>query len=257
MLNLELQAPKLPTDYLRMISTQQENLKLKLQSNSLYLSACLKDPLTLQDICKDNQSLLIDSGATKNFVDEHEAKRLQLPTEKLKQPIRVTLIDGNESVAGMITHTTTLQLQFDDGTEQTEKFYLTKIDEEHPWVLGYDWLKRRNPKINWSEPSIKLDRNHEKARVIRLFGAREKPNKEMSEEEHLQRIQSQKRNNNIPIFGHTTRQQNTSKVTIVPKRRPEGYVQNLRAHRFLKLAEEEKLPITILHICTATSEKGN
>ena len=82
MLNLEHTAPNEPPGmYLRMISTHNESLKLKLQANSLYLSAHLKDPKTLQDISSQNQSLLIDSGATKNFVDEQEAKRLQLPTE--------------------------------------------------------------------------------------------------------------------------------------------------------------------------------
>ena len=141
MLNLGSNAPHPNTETFRMISTRSENLKLKLQANSLYLSAHLKDPISQKDISPDNQSFLIDSGATKNFVDEQEAKRLKIPIEKLNQPIRVTLIDSNDSIAGVITHTSTLQLRFDDGTEQLEKFYLTKIDEEHPWVLGYDWLK--------------------------------------------------------------------------------------------------------------------
>jgi hypothetical protein len=122
-----------------MIFTKTENLKLKLQSNSLYLSAQVKDPQMQEEISKDNQSFLIDSGTTKNFVNEQEAKHLNLPIDRLTQPIRVTLIDGNNSIAGVITHTTTLQLRFDDGTKQIEKFYLTKIDKEHPWVLGYDW----------------------------------------------------------------------------------------------------------------------
>ena len=142
MLNLVSNAPQsLSSETLRMISTHSENLKLKLQANSLYLSAQLKDPNMQKDISPDNQSFLIDSGATKNFVDEQEAKRLKIPTEKLNQPIRVTLIDGNDSIAGVITYTSTLQLRFDDGTEQLERFYLTKIDKEHLWVLGYDWLK--------------------------------------------------------------------------------------------------------------------
>jgi hypothetical protein len=67
--------------------TSNESLKLKLQANSLYLPALLKDPLTLQDISCNNQNLLINSGATKNFVDEQEAKQLQLPMEKLNQSI--------------------------------------------------------------------------------------------------------------------------------------------------------------------------
>ena len=107
----------------------------------MYLSAHLKDLISQKDTSPNNQSFLIDSGATKNFIDEQEAKRLKIPIEKLNQPIRVTLIDGNDSIAGVITHTSTLQLCFDDGTEQLEKFYLTKIDKERPWVLGYDWLK--------------------------------------------------------------------------------------------------------------------
>jgi hypothetical protein len=170
MMNQDPEAPDTSTtQHLQMISASNESLKLKLQANSLYLPALLKDPSMLQDISRNNQNLLIDSGATKNFVDEQEAKRLQLPTEKLHQSIRVTLIDGNDSIAGLITHTPTLQLLFKDGTKQMEKFYLTKIDEEHPWILGYDWLRRHNPEINWSEPSIILDRNQEKARAIRLF----------------------------------------------------------------------------------------
>jgi hypothetical protein len=100
-------------------------LKLKLQANSLYISARLQDPTTLQDISRKMQSLLIDSGATQNFVDIEEAKQLQLPTERLNQSVRVPLIDGNDSVAGLITHTTTLQLIFDNGSEHLEKFYLT------------------------------------------------------------------------------------------------------------------------------------
>ena len=138
MLNLASNTPHPNTETFHMISTRSENLKLKLQANSFYLSAHLKDPITQKDISPNNQSFLIDSGATKNSVDEQEAKCLRIPIEKLNQPIRVTLIDGNDSIAGVITHTSTLQLCFDNGTEQLEKFYLTKIDEEHPWVLGYD-----------------------------------------------------------------------------------------------------------------------
>jgi hypothetical protein len=128
----EITPVKSINESLQMIFTKNKNLKLKLQSNSLYLSAQVKDPQTQEEISRNNQSFLIDSGATKNFVDEQEAKRLNLPIDRLTQPIRVTLIDGNDSIAGVITHTTTLQLRFDDGTEQIEKFYLTKIDEEHP-----------------------------------------------------------------------------------------------------------------------------
>ena len=267
MLNLEPSAPNLPpNEQIRGISVPNESLKLKLQANSLYITAILQDPQTLQDISRDTQSLLIDSGATRNFVDINEAKRLRLPIDRLNQPIRVTLIDGNDSIAGLITHTTTLQLKFDDGSEQLEKFYLTKIDEEHPWVLGYDWLRRRNPEINWSEPSIIFDRNAEKARAIRLF---ESPPKTESNEsckgeikggektdidEQIRRIQNKKRKK-PPDKSQTPR--NTprkSKRKVIPTRRTKHYVQRIRATKFVQLVEDEDLPVMMLHIRAVTSE---
>jgi hypothetical protein len=176
----------------------------------------VKDPQK-QEISKDNQSFLIDSDATKNFVNEQEAKCLNLPIDRLTQPIRVTLIDGNNSIAGVITHTTTLQLCFDDGTEQIEKFYLTKIDEEHPWVLGYDWLHRRNPEINWSKPSIVLDRNYEKARAIRLYETltQARNQETINPEEQYQHIKTNKHNDKVPLFGHQNLKNMTYKTKII------------------------------------------
>jgi hypothetical protein len=268
MMNQDPAAPDTsPTQHLQMISTSNEGLKLKLQANSLYLPALLKDPSMLQDISRNNQNLLINSGATKNFVDEQEAKRLQLPTEKLNQSIRVTLIDGNDSIAGLITHTTLLQLLFEDGTEQIEKFYLMKIDKEHPWILGYDWLRRRNPEINWSEPSIILDRNQEKARAIRLFETRDQAsncsenisNKEnlnfQDTEDQIQRISDRKQKKGVPLFGTTTVKEPIGKK-ITPLHETKDFVQNLKAQEFLKLVDEEDLPVTLFHIHAANAEKG-
>jgi hypothetical protein len=63
-MNQDPAAPKISLiQYLQMISTSNESLKLKLQENSLYLPALLKDPSTLQDISCNNQNLLTDSGA--------------------------------------------------------------------------------------------------------------------------------------------------------------------------------------------------
>ena len=266
MLNPEEYAPNLPPhEHIRGVITQNESLKLQLQANSLYISAKVQDPQTLQNISRNSQNLLIDSGATRNFVDDIEAKRLQLPIEKLNQPIRVTLIDGNDSVAGLITHYTTVQLTFDDGSRQLEKFYLTKIDEEHPWVLGYDWLRRRNPEINWSEPSIILDRSCERARAIKLFDTPQtittdencKGDLEGGEkneiEEQIQRIQAKKRHKKPTISKPTRQKPSKSKRKVLPTRRNKNYVQRIRAIRFAQLIEEEELPVMILHIRAANT----
>jgi hypothetical protein len=77
----EIASVKLINKSLQMIFTKNKNLKLKLQSNSLYLSAQVKDPQMQENISKNNQSFLIDSGAIKNFVDKQEAKCSNLPID--------------------------------------------------------------------------------------------------------------------------------------------------------------------------------
>jgi hypothetical protein len=52
----EIALVKSINESLWMIFTKNENLKLKLQSNSLYLTAQVKDPQTQEEISKNNQS---------------------------------------------------------------------------------------------------------------------------------------------------------------------------------------------------------
>jgi hypothetical protein len=62
--------------------------------------------------------------------------------------MQVTLIDGKDSSEGSICHFIRVKLKFDNNVEQEEIFFLTKIDANHPWILGYEWLKQRNPLID-------------------------------------------------------------------------------------------------------------
>ena len=116
----------------------------------------------------------------------------------------------------------------------------------------------------WSEPSIILDRDHEKARAIRLFETQEQASnssnnisdKEKSiiqdTEDQIRRIQDRKRNKGVPLFGTTTTKK-FIRLKSTPIQETKGYVQNLRAQEFLKLVKEEDLPVTLLHIRAASA----
>ena len=47
---------------------------------------------------------LLDSGATKNFMDERMVQRLRIGKQTIKTPRRVFNVDGMENRCGMLTH---------------------------------------------------------------------------------------------------------------------------------------------------------
>ena len=53
---------------------------------------------------------LVDSGATKNFLNLHYAKWLRLPIKKLLQPRKLFNMDGTENKAGQLQYYTDLQV---------------------------------------------------------------------------------------------------------------------------------------------------
>ena len=161
-------ATEAPTDRIRGIKDTPDRLQLELQWNSLYIYASLTllGP-TIKSLSLKTH-LLIDSGATRNFVNTRTVQELGIPVETLEKPIQVILIDGKGSSEGDIRHFIRAKLEFDNGITQEETFFLTKIDDNHPWILGYEWLRRRNPLIDWSKPSLQFNQGEEKCRAITL-----------------------------------------------------------------------------------------
>jgi hypothetical protein len=162
------QTTEAPPERIRGIKIDNDNLQLKLHWNSLYIHTSIIMN-GLNNIPHTSYThLLIDSGATRNFVNTDTIIQLGIPVETLENPIQVTLIDGKGSTEGKIQHFIHVTLEFDNTLRQEEIFFLTKIDVNHPWILGYEWLKRRNPLINWSTPSIQFNQGTENCRAIQL-----------------------------------------------------------------------------------------
>ncbi|THV06360.1 hypothetical protein K435DRAFT_587280, partial [Dendrothele bispora CBS 962.96] len=94
---------------------------------------------------------LIDSGASRSFIDYDEAKKFTSKLRKLEQPISLTLFDGNSTSAGRITHLLKATLIFEDGTSHQEDLLITKLHPAARIVLGLTWLQKYNPSINWTK----------------------------------------------------------------------------------------------------------
>src|SRR5258707_6155688 len=95
---------------------------------------------------------LLDSGSSHCFVDELFAKKNKLSLSNLPSTIPLGLFDG--STRNSVSHKTTIPLTFSTGETHRMEFYVTKLDKGYSIVLGYDWLVRHNPSIDWAETKV-------------------------------------------------------------------------------------------------------
>jgi hypothetical protein len=97
--------------------------------------------------------VLIDSGATENFIDERTARRWELPMCDLVYPRKVFNVDSTENCNGMIIKSCMLRVR--RGEKQAcQRFYITNLGDNHI-LLGYPWLEEFNPDINWKAGAMK------------------------------------------------------------------------------------------------------
>ena len=101
---------------------------------------------------KADEEALIDSGATDNFIDEVTWKRLRIGRTSLKEPLLLHNVDGTENRQGQLTHFCWLRIRH-DGRERLMKFYITSLGRDCI-LLGYPFLKRYNPTINWKKGTM-------------------------------------------------------------------------------------------------------
>ena len=108
----------------------------------------LKIPTLLQSLHKKaEKEVLVDSGATDNFISTRVLKQMKIGTLQLKKPWTIWNINGTHNKAGAITHFVDLQVRCGT-TIKDMKFLVTDLGEDKI-VLGYPWLVAFKPKIDW------------------------------------------------------------------------------------------------------------
>src|SRR5260370_38018338 len=82
----------------------------------------------------ETEKALIDSRATKNFIDPRTVSRMKLPTKKLDRDRTIHNIDRTTNSAGKITWKCILNVQT-RGQNKEQEFFITN--------LGQDWFVLR------------------------------------------------------------------------------------------------------------------
>ena len=116
----------------------------------------MKIPVSFQTTyARADKQILVDSGATDNFVHPRLIRRLALGTQKLEHPRKIWNIDGTNNKAGQITEYVDLSVQ--TGKNQNKmRFLVTDLGHED-LILGYPWLATFEPKFSWANGTINTE----------------------------------------------------------------------------------------------------
>lgn len=95
---------------------------------------------------------LIDSGSDLNFMDEDLVQQLGIQIKTLPDPIRAHVLDGRP-LEGIRHQSVPVRMVMAGNHHETVQFYVLQ-SPRHPLVLGYPWLRRHNPHIDWTSGVI-------------------------------------------------------------------------------------------------------
>ena len=128
---------------------------------------------------------MIDSGATDNLLTPTLAQRLGLKVQKLQIPKPILTVDGSLHKQGKITDYVNLNLRLGQQTH-CQKFYIATLGQDRV-ILGYPFLQRFNPDINWKDGTIKGAQNVQieptsgEATIIQILHLQEQARKQCRE----------------------------------------------------------------------------
>src|SRR5277367_144023 len=95
---------------------------------------------------------LLDSGAGGIFIDQNYAQRLHLDIKMLDIPVKARNVDGTENKRGTIK--SYVNLRFRIGNKYfLQRFFLPGLGKQTV-ILGFPWLKKHNPLVNWQTGHI-------------------------------------------------------------------------------------------------------
>src|SRR5712664_3838208 len=99
-----------------------------------------------------DKRILVDSGATDNFILPKFVKRLHVGTQKLERSMKIWNIDGSTNRAGQLTKYVDLLVKTGK-REEKMRFLVTDLGIEDV-ILGYPWLSTFEPQFSWKDGVI-------------------------------------------------------------------------------------------------------
>jgi hypothetical protein len=123
--------------------------------NSVYIT-CYRSMRIPVSICTSyfmaNKRVLVDLGATDNFMHPNFATKMGLGMKELLTPRKIFNIDNTTNKSGKIMHYLDLDV-YTKGIHKEMHFLITDIGSEDI-LLGYPWLASFEPRFSWRHAVI-------------------------------------------------------------------------------------------------------
>ena len=95
---------------------------------------------------------LIDSGSDAKIIDNNLARQLGVSRIRLPVPVSTNALDGR--LLGTVIHQTVpIHMLLSGNHHETIQFHILS-SPHHPLLLGFPWLRRHNPHIDWTTGAI-------------------------------------------------------------------------------------------------------
>jgi len=99
---------------------------------------------------------LLDSGATRSFIDKDFVCSKGINTQTLSYNILVFNVDGFPNEAGQISKVVDVLLHYKTHSERM-LLAVSGLGKQS-LILGYNWLKDHNPKVDWEKEEVEMTR---------------------------------------------------------------------------------------------------
>ena len=94
---------------------------------------------------------------------------MKWPLERLRSPICTQNADGTNNKEGMIRYQVKLHLRINE-RNSTQYFFAMDLGKKNNIILGYPWLTRNNPTIDWAAGKVTLRGTpipqHDKSKIV-------------------------------------------------------------------------------------------
>jgi len=97
---------------------------------------------------------LLDSRATRSFIDRNFVHLKGINTRTLSCNIPVFNVDGSPNEAKQISEVVDILLRYKTHSERM-LLAVSGLGKQS-LILGYNWLKDHNPKIDWEKEEVKM-----------------------------------------------------------------------------------------------------
>jgi len=99
---------------------------------------------------------LLDSRATRSFIDRDFVRLKGINTQTLSRNIPVFNVDSSPNETGQISEVIDVLLRYK--THSKRMLLAVSGLGKQSLILGYNWLKDHNPKVNWEKEEVEMTR---------------------------------------------------------------------------------------------------